>query len=97
MALQNLCSDFEVLVFASELVFVLAVQAGQLVIQGDLVRSPLGVQGSVAPGWESVQEGDIQYFGSNQESGQPALTGFAPVPLLQTVMHLQSAEPHRGF
>lgn len=44
-----------------------------------------------------MREGDIQYFGSNQESGQPAPTGFAPVPPLQTVMHLQWAEPHRGF
>lgn len=50
MALQNLCSDFEVLAFASELVPVLAAEAGQVVIQGDFVRPPLEVQGSVAPG-----------------------------------------------
>lgn len=44
-----------------------------------------------------MREGDTQYFGSNQESGQPALTGFVPVPLLQAVLHFQRAEPHRGF
>lgn len=50
MALQNLCFDFEVLAFASGLVLVLVAEGGQVVIQGECVRSPLRVQGSVAPG-----------------------------------------------
>lgn len=42
-----------------------------------------------------MQEEDTQYFVSNQESGQPVLTGFVPVPPLLSVKHLQWAEPHR--